>query len=68
MGTPKHARRGRQYYTTPRERLAEGDRQYDADELEFLRAVDRYKTENRRPWPTWGEVLAIAKSLGWKKD
>jgi hypothetical protein len=40
---------------------------YADDELEFLRAIDRYKAENRRPFPTWREVLTVLKSLGYKK-
>lgn len=40
---------------------------YDADEVEFMAAVDRYKRENQRPFPTWSEVLEVLKSLGWRK-
>jgi hypothetical protein len=40
---------------------------YSDDELEFLRAMDRYKRERRRPYPTWTEVLAVLKSLGYGK-
>jgi hypothetical protein len=37
------------------------------DEAEFGHAVDRYKRENRRPFPTFGEVLAVAVALGYRK-
>lgn len=40
---------------------------YSADEVEFMNAVDRYKRERNRPFPTWDEVLAVAKSLGYRK-
>jgi|GEM_PF-5091753 len=34
---------------------------------EFLRAVDRYRRECKRPWPTATELLQIAVSLGYRK-
>lgn len=40
---------------------------YDGDELEFMTAVDRYRREHRRPFPTCCEVLAVLKSLGYRK-
>lgn len=42
-------------------------REYDADTVTFLVAVDRYKRERRRPFPTWAEVLAVARALGYRK-
>ena len=36
--------------------------------LEFLRAIDRYKRENRRPFPSWSEIFEIVKSLGYRKS
>ena len=29
-------------------------------------ALERYKRERKRPFPTWREVLAVAKSLGYR--
>ena len=43
------------------------DRVYTDEELAFLRAIDRYKRENQRPYPSWNEVLMIFKSLGYEK-
>lgn len=40
---------------------------YTADELEFLKAMDDYKRNHQCPYPTWHEVLAVVKSLGYKK-
>lgn len=40
---------------------------YTEDELEFLKAIERYKREARRPFPTWKEVLEVLKSLGYEK-
>lgn len=38
------------------------------DEVEFIMAMDRYKREKCRPFPTWREVLAVLVSLGYKKE
>lgn len=38
------------------------------DEIEFGRAMDRYKREHNRPHPTAVEVLQVAKSLGYRKE
>jgi hypothetical protein len=40
---------------------------YSDDDVQFLKAIERYKRENRRPYPTWAEVLAVLKSLGYRK-
>lgn len=66
MGLAKHARR-KVPLRSPRATPGD-DRDYSAEELEFLQAIDRYKRENRKPWPTWGEVLAVARSLGYRKS
>jgi hypothetical protein len=43
------------------------ERDYDDAELEFLKAVDRYRREKRRPYPTSCELLRIAVALGYRK-
>lgn len=43
------------------------ERDYTDDESEFMKAMDRYKRENRRPFPTWSEVLEVLRSLGYRK-
>jgi hypothetical protein len=53
-------------------RITPGYGSYDRDpvtpeELEWLKAIDRYKHEENRPFLTWREVLAIALSLGYRK-
>jgi hypothetical protein len=40
---------------------------YSDDEREFLMAIESYKRRNRRPFPTWREVLHVAHSLGYRK-
>lgn len=29
-------------------------------------AMERYKRENKRPFPAWSEVLMVAKTLGYR--
>jgi hypothetical protein len=43
------------------------ERDYNHDEVEFMRAMDMYKRLNRRPFPTWSEVLEIVRALGYRK-
>lgn len=40
----------------------------DGDLLEFVKAIDHYKREHRRQFPSWGEVLHVLKSLGFKRS
>ncbi len=37
------------------------------EQFEFIMAVDQYKRENRRPFPTWTEVLELIIALGYRK-
>jgi hypothetical protein len=41
---------------------------YTPDEIEFMLAVDKYKREQRRPHPTWSEVLEVLRGLGYAKS
>jgi hypothetical protein len=43
------------------------NRLYDDEEAELLRAVDEYKRKTRRAFPTYSEILAVVRSLGWRK-
>jgi hypothetical protein len=56
--------------TSERRRLIDPttcERDYNDDETSFMRAMERYKRENRRPFPTWSEVLEVLVSLGYRK-
>jgi hypothetical protein len=56
--------------TSERRRLIDPttcERDYDEQETAFMRAMERYKRENRRPFPTWSEVLEVLISLGYRK-
>ncbi len=37
------------------------------EQFEFIKAIEAYKTANSRPFPTFTEVLEIAKALGYRK-
>jgi hypothetical protein len=56
--------------TSERRRLIDPttcERDYSDDETAFMKAMERYKRENRRPFPTWSEVLEVLRSLGYRK-
>lgn len=40
---------------------------YTPDEVEFMVAMDRYKRQARRPYPDAVDVLAVARSLGYRR-
>jgi len=37
------------------------------EQFEFVMAVNEYRRVNKRPFPTWTEVLDIIKALGYRK-
>ena len=43
------------------------ERDYNEEEIAFMRAMDQYKRDNRRPFPTWSEVLEVLRALGYRK-
>lgn len=43
------------------------ERDYSADEVEFMRAIDDYKRRSGRMFPTWSEVLEVVRELGYRK-
>src|SRR4051794_32364448 len=43
------------------------ERDYSDEEIAFMKAMDQYKRANRRPFPTWSEVLEVLRSLGYRK-
>ena len=50
------------------ERSAPALAEVDADVLEFIAAIDRFKKEHGRPFPSWSEVLLVVKQLGYRRD
>jgi len=43
------------------------ERDYSGDEIEFMRAMDDYKRDSGRMFPTCSEVLEVIRSLGYFK-
>jgi hypothetical protein len=43
------------------------EREYSENEIAFMLAMDQYKRDNRRPFPTWSEVLEVLHALGYRK-
>ena len=43
------------------------ERDYTEAEIEFMTAMDKYRRENGRPFPTWSEVLEVVRSIGYEK-
>jgi hypothetical protein len=37
------------------------------EQFEFLMAIDEYKRQNARPFPSWTEVLEVITALGYRK-
>lgn len=40
---------------------------YTDEEREFMCAMDRFKRDNRKPYPDCRDVLQVARSLGYRK-
>jgi len=59
-------RRGPGRRRTDERRCAEEGQMTD-EQFEFIMAVDRYKRENARPFPTWTEILEVIKALGYRR-
>jgi hypothetical protein len=43
------------------------ERDYTDPEILFMKAMDQYKRDNRRPFPTWSEVLEVLYAMGYRK-
>jgi hypothetical protein len=59
-------RRGPGHRRTEERRAAEEGEMTD-EQFEFLMAIDQYKRANQKPFPTWTEVLEIARAMGYRK-
>src|SRR5579884_2437437 len=59
-------RRGPGRRRTDDRRSAEEGEMTD-EQFEFVLAIDTYKRLNKRPFPSWTEVLEIVKQLGYRK-
>ena len=59
-------RRGPGRRRTEARRAAEEGEMTD-EQFDFIKAIDEYKSINKRPFPTWTEVLDVIKALGYRK-
>jgi hypothetical protein len=56
--------------TSGRRRLVDPttcERDYSADEQEFMNSMQAYKASSGRMFPTWSEVLEVLISMGYEK-
>jgi hypothetical protein len=49
------------------DRRAAEEGEMTEEQFEFLMAMNEYKRINKRPFPTWTEVLDVMKALGYRK-
>jgi len=49
------------------ERRAAEEGEMTDGQFEFIMAINEYKRVNRRPFPTWTEVLDVVTALGYRK-
>ena len=49
------------------ERKSAEQGQMSDEQFEFLKAIEKYKRQNNRQFPTWTEVLEIVKALGYQR-
>jgi hypothetical protein len=43
------------------------EREYSVAEMEFMQAMQEYKKQSGRMFPTWSEVLEVLQGLGYEK-
>ena len=43
------------------------ERDYSNDEIEFMQALDEYKRDNGRMFPTCSEILEVIRGLGYRR-
>ena len=70
--TPVDRRSGLERRRGPGRRRSDSRRSAEEGELNdeqftFVMAMDEYKRANKRPFPTWTEVLEVIKYLGYRK-
>lgn len=49
------------------DRRAAEEGEMTEEQFEFIMAINEYKRVNRRPFPSWTEVLDIITALGYRK-
>lgn len=64
---PQERRTGSDRRVGPRRKRSINQYDMDADVLEFINAINRFKQSSGRAFPTWSEVLGILRDLGYEK-
>ncbi len=49
------------------ERKSAEEGEMNAEQFEFIMAVETYKKVNRKMYPTWTEILEVVRQLGYRK-
>jgi hypothetical protein len=49
------------------ERKSAEEGEMNDEQFEFVMAIDQYKRQNNRPFPTWTEILEVIKAIGYRK-
>lgn len=49
------------------ERRSAEEGEMNEEQFDFLMAINEYKSVNKRPFPTWTEVLDVIHALGYRK-
>lgn len=49
------------------DRRAAEEGQMTDEQFDFIMAIDQYKKENNKPFPSWTEVLEVLKTIGYRK-
>jgi hypothetical protein len=49
------------------ERKSAEEGEMNEEQFAFLMAIDDYKRQNKKPFPSWTEVLEVIKAVGYRK-
>jgi hypothetical protein len=49
------------------ERKSAEEGEMNEEQFAFLMAIDDYKRQNKKPFPSWTEVLEVIKAIGYRK-
>ncbi len=63
----KKATAGKPAKTGRKPAAAPKPNEMEPDVLEFIQAIDDYKRQAARPFPSWSEILEIVKRLGYER-
>jgi hypothetical protein len=64
----KAAKKGNPARTRDKKEIRKSpDTEITTEVLDFIRALDSYKKEKNRPFPSWSEVLEVVKRLGYRR-